>query len=997
MSSSITKDDSSIGGNWTRRGFLQFGASLGAGLAASSLFFIPSSVHASTYGTPVTPETDSTVTIKYTVCQMCHSACGLRVKINSEGRVIKIDGNPYHPHNADAHLDYATDPASVTGRQAVGSCCAKAQAAIETLYNPYRLKHPLKRVGRRGEGKWKRISWDEAFSEIATRLETIRDFSTPISAGGSEFGPKANGLVFMPGRNQQADFTDRFFEKCFGTKNKRFDHTSICEQSHHVATAYMTDKSKNHFKPDIENCEYLVYVGTNPFDAGFPMISLARKTQNMRTRNLNPGIMVVVDPYLSRTAGKADTWLPIKPGGDAAFALGVGRRIFAQQTYNANYLSLTSTANAKANGETVGTDATCLVNLTTGGFLTPEQAGVTAPTGTRIVIRQGGLVNGDATADARGNNTEVRGELFVNATVNSIPVKTALQLYRDSCESKTIAEWAQICGLTESQITTVADDFTSHGRKAMITFYRGAVQHTNGTYTAMTLLALNWLIGNLNWKGGMASGGGRYAELGEGKAGTYYNLSAGSVRNSASALGSVDLCRIGASYETSTEYAGKADGSKFPATRPWFPFAKYGNFQEVFPSIGQQYPYACSALITYWNVGNYSIPGQREIAKRVLTDESKLPFHVAIDVEFGETSVLADILLPDVTFLEKWNTPHHAPTTLTKFSGVRQPVTGYINGTPVHQLSSMPAKAHFRSIYPDCRMMEDMLIGIGKAMGLPGHGANAFPTGYDFGGSGSGDLAMDSAWDWYKRQYANVAGEAGSLVPGATELDKINYIIARGGVFAPANTAYSGTNPDWLNSRFDKSECHFYVEYFALATDSMTGQKFLGVPIYDPIKTVKGNLWPESTQYPLALVTYKMAWHGQGRTMVNDHLRALQKENFVEIAATDAAERGIQNGDEVRVTSPTNPQGRVARALVVEGLRPGVIAVSHHFGHWELSSRPQSVNGIPTGFDAERGKGFQSNVLMENDPDLNYSVCLQDKIGGSASFFDSRVQVKKNS
>jgi anaerobic selenocysteine-containing dehydrogenase len=978
----------------TRRSFLKWGTSAGAGLAAGSLFFVPSKSHAATYGNPIPPETDASVTIKYTVCQMCNSNCGLRVKINDVGRLIKVDGNPYHPNNTDTPLDYSTDPASPAGRAAVGRCCAKAQAAIETLYSPYRLKHPLKRVGRRGEGKWKRISWDEALSEIAAKLGAIRDLSTPMDPAAPELGPKANGLTFSGGRNQQPEFSDRFFEKCFGTINKRHDHTSICETSHHVAHAYLLDKSKNHLKPDINNCEYLIYFGTNPFEAAFPMVAIARKTQNMRTRQGNPGTMVVVDPRLSRTAGKADIWFPIKPGTDAALALAMGRRILDQQTYNANFLSFTSTAHAKNNGETIGSDATWLVNLNTRAFLTPAEAGVTAAAGSHVVIRQGGATSGDATADARGNDTEVQGELFVNATVNGIPVKSTLQLYRENCEAHTIAEWAAICGLDENQIIAVADSFTSHGRKAAATLYRGVCQHTNGTYASMAVIALNWLIGNLNYKGGLAGGGGGYHHMGEGAAGTLYDLKASSVRDAVSATG-VDFCRIGKKYETSTEYANKPPGAKYPATRPWFPFAKNFNFQELFPSIGAQYPYPCQALITYWHAGIYSIPGHRQIAKEVLTDENKLPFFVAIDTEFGETSSLADILLPDVPFLEKFNAPGVAPTILTKVSGIRQPIVGFINGTPVHELPSMPAKATHRSIYPDCRMLEDILIEIGKAMGLPGFGANAFPDGYDFGGAGSGDLALDSAWDWYKRLYSNIAGDAGALVPGATELDKINYILARGGVMAAASTAYDSGNPDLLKSRFDKSEVHFYVEDFATGTDSMTGQKFQGSPNYEAIKTALDNPLGDNAGYPLKLLTYKPAWHAQGRTIINDTLRALQKENFVEISATDASTRGIVTGDLARLSSPSAPEGIVGRALVVEGMRPGVVAVAHSFGHWEMSSRPHTVNGASTGADAGRGAGIQANVVMENDPDLGKSVCLQDKIGGSASFYDSRVQVEK--
>ncbi len=88
-----------------------------------------------------------------TVCQDCHVACGVLVQVK-DGKVVKIEGDPAHPLSE-------------------GMMCPKGLAAKQLIYHPERLTYPMKRVGERGEGKWQRISWDEALDTIATKLKEI--------------------------------------------------------------------------------------------------------------------------------------------------------------------------------------------------------------------------------------------------------------------------------------------------------------------------------------------------------------------------------------------------------------------------------------------------------------------------------------------------------------------------------------------------------------------------------------------------------------------------------------------------------------------------------------------------------------------------------------------------------------------------------------------------------------------------------------------------------
>ncbi|RME92061.1 MAG: molybdopterin oxidoreductase, partial [Verrucomicrobia bacterium] len=189
---------------------------------------------------------------------------------------------------------------------------------------------------------------------------------------------------------------------------------------------------------------------------------------------------------------------------------------------------------------------------------------------------------------------------------------------------------------------------------------------------------------------------------------------------------------------------------------------------------------------------------------------------------------------------------------------------------------------------------------------------------------------------------------------------------------------------------------YFFNEGLAKTRDSMTGEWFKGYPHYEPEKDALGEpIEGLDPDYPLTLVTYKQAWHSMARTICQPWLVSIQPENFIEINAQDAKARGIRTGDRVRIRSASMPQGATGLAYVTETLRPGVVAIAHSFGHWEMSSKPYKVNGRKSGHDPTRAVGVAANPLMRLDPKLN-NVALQDKVGGSvASYFNTRVEVEK--
>lgn len=943
----------------SRRTFLKVSAALGAAAAAGSTFIKIKPTSAAkrktlSYPGADTVETDPSVTIKRSTCLMCHSGCGIQCKVK-DGVLIKIDGNPYDPRTKEPHLSFDTDP-SIADKNP-GTVCAKGQAGIKELYNPYRVKYPLKRVGTRGSGKWKRISWEEALNEIieggdlfgeghVDGLRALRDLKTPINPNAPELGPVANEVVYSVGRSEHGrkEFTDRFWGSAFGTKNKRIDHTSICETSHHVAYELLGNKGGpggkglGHAKPDIVNAEYIIFFGTTPLEANFPFQALARKLMMLRK---NGGKLVIVDPRFSNSAAKADQWIPIKMGTDAAFALGMIRWIIDNKRYDVAYLENSLAKAGKADKHPTWTNATYLVRLDNLKLLRAGEAGIQGGTDKQYVVISAG--------EARAHDAVEHGDLEVSQTVNGIPCKSVFTLLKERAREKAIAEYAAICGVDAEVIKEAAREFTSHGRKACADFYRGTAQHTNGTYTCIAIGLLNWLIGNMGWKGGMSGGGGHWHEMG-GKKGNPYNLAKlhpGKVK----AKGVV-LTRYKTNYEKTTEF--KKNG--YPAKRPWFPLAFHGNWQEIIPSIKASYPYPVKCLINHMGNTVYSTPAGKSFIN-TLKDTKKLPLLISLTAVIGETDALSDYILPDRHFLERYSTTHTAPAILTKVSQFRVPAVD--------------------PVFPETRLEEDVLIEIAKRMDLPGFGDNGFGPG----------MPLNNAWDWYKKCFINIASE-GEGVPGTTEGEKLTYCLARGGRFEDYAKSYKGD----LQGHAWKGICLIYSEKLAKTKDSMTGKSYEGLPKYEPIKDCLGREVKDQG-YPFQLNTYKPVFQTQSRTASNPWLMILQPENYIEINESDAVGLGIKTGDMVRVASPSDGAGIIGKAKVTAH-RPGTVTICHSYGHWEYGSKRHYIGLQGTGFDPAIGAGVSANPLMRLDPVLK-DVTLQDPIGGSASYYDTKVRVEK--
>ncbi len=965
---------SALNPSTSRRTFLKVTAMAGAALATQRPKLWGATVETAVYGHPDVPDNDPSASFVRSVCLMCNSNCGIQAKIVG-GRIVKIDGNPYHPNCMlpTERIPYTTPPEEANLIR--GHNCVKSQAAMQTIYDPYRLRGPLKRVGPRGGGQWQEISWKQALDEIAAALLPYYKPTTPIDSAFPEFGNIPNKVAFSAGRwqNGQSDLTDRVFKNGFGTANSRHDHTAICEVSHHSATRLVTDNATNHFKPDILSADLLLWFGMRPLEASFPMQTLSRRIAQFLARG---GRMITVDPVLSNTAARSQVWLPIIPGTDAALALGMARWMLDNNAYDINFLTNTK---AGVNGESSYSDATFLVRLDTGAFLRDSSS--------KNLVWNGGK------AYAAGSAPGFKGELDPGVvTVNGVQARTAFSLLVERAREKSLDEYASICGIDAATIASVARDFAAAGKRGVADFYRGAVKHTNGTYNALAIMTLNILNGNFDWKGGYSVGGGAYSEMG-GKPG---QVTLAKVPGATPAKG-VPISRHAVRYDKDAPNLFARDG--YPAKRPWYPFDYDWTYYELLPSIKAGYPYQVEVLLSYWNDVLYSAPAARNVGEQVLADESKLKLHVAFDILIGETSKWADYILPDTTWLERWTTPHVAPAIENTCSGFRQPLAGSyiareIQGKTrlfyVSPLSQGNVALDFWSSSADAQgpqLIDDIWVALFGRVGIPGIGPGAF----DLTGAASGyDWRSDfySAWDWYLNMLNNWSVQSG--VP-------VEDIVARGGVFEPVSgnpgdpsVAYNG---NFMKHPYGKI-VHLYFERLATTPNSMTGRPFDPMPKYEPVQDSLGRPYVAPGDFPFKLIAYRNVYMAQARTICNPALQGLQPTNFIEMNASDGASLGLQTGDQVRMTGAG---GLFITGLVrlTEGMRPGVVGIPHSYGHWEVGSNGNNIiDGKPVDFDPARALGVIANPITTLDPHLG-DATLSDLVGGSAMFMNHPVKIER--
>ncbi len=879
------------------------------------------------------------------------------------------------------------------------------------------LRDPKAAAAMAADAKALRTAKDKRAAVAAFKAKHAAHLHLLIDPDHPDLGPRNNQLVYLWGRKKggRADFAARFFGDGFGTVNTH-GHTTVCQGSLYFTCKAMSEQyrdgafsggKKFYWQADLENAEYVLFAGANLFDANYgPPNRTARITQNLvdgKTR------ITVADPRFSKLAAKANWYLPVKPGEDGGLVQAIIRWIVDNRKYDARYLSCANRAAARAAGEPTWTNAALLVRIgpdgTPGPFLRASEIGP----GTKDAGDGGGGKAADrlvamrdgrpVAVDPNDDKTPVTGDLLVDAEIGGVRVRSALAIVAAAARERSMEEWSRLCGIPVKDIEETAEKLTSYGKRAVVDVHRGVSQHTNGFYNVTAAMTINLLLGNFDWKGGMIAASA-YNPLGGG-AGQPFDL--GRMNPGKTTRFGISVIRHDIRYEESTLFAG------YPARRNWWPLSS-DIYEEVIPSVGDAYPYAAKALFTYMGAPAYSLPAGHKTIE-ILADTAKVPLYFTTDILVGETTGYADYIFPDLSYLERWEMQGSHPNMPAKVQPIRQPVVAPIPETVAVFGEAMPCS------------YEAVLLALAERLGLPGFGKDAFGPGQD--------LARPD--DFYIRRVANVATD-GTPVPDAgddevalflesrkhlprTVFDparweriagpnwrKVVYLLNRGGRYQDYKDVYQGE----LAANRYKACINIYQEKTAGTRNAFTGTPNPGYATYVPVCDALGKT-PEASGladgYPLRLITQKDVTQTKSRTITNYWLLAIRPENDVLVHPSDAARLKLRSGDMVRVTSATNPTGTWdlgngrkkemrGRVKVTETIRPGVVSFSIGHGHWAGGASDLVIDGTVIKGDPRRATGINANAAMWTDPHLG-NTCFVDPVGGSASFYDTTVNLVK--
>ncbi len=241
-----------------------------------------------------------------TLCEMCVNKCAAIAKVEG-GIVTKLDPNPLFPKSKNM-------------------LCARGDAGIHALYDPDRLKYPMIRIGKKGEGKFKRVSWDEAYDAILNGTEHFKGLLQIVD----EEKNNRSTIAYCAGEGMGEHTFKRFMSDKFGSTNF-VNHSSICLQT--TISGYALTIG-GYGKADLENANYVIMAGANRAEA-----ILTPDTMDMFKRTRGRGLkLIVVDPRYTNTAQHADKWLGIKVGTDLAFVLALTYVVITEVLYNKEFV-----------------------------------------------------------------------------------------------------------------------------------------------------------------------------------------------------------------------------------------------------------------------------------------------------------------------------------------------------------------------------------------------------------------------------------------------------------------------------------------------------------------------------------------------------------------------------------------------------------------------------------------------------------------------------------
>jgi anaerobic selenocysteine-containing dehydrogenase len=235
-----------------------------------------------------------------TTCFNCESACGLLAYIDKiTGEIQKFEGNPEHPGSR-------------------GRNCAKGPATLNQIHDPDRILYPLKRAGKRGEGKWEQTTWDEALDDIAARIRK------------AIVENRRNEIMYHVGRPGEDGFTERILA-AWGVDGHN-SHTNICSSG--SREGYQLWMGLDRPSPDHANAKVILLISAH-LESGHYFNPHAQRVIDGKA---NGAKLIVFDTRLSHTATHADYWVAPYPGSEAAMLLAIANYLIQSNLYNREFV-----------------------------------------------------------------------------------------------------------------------------------------------------------------------------------------------------------------------------------------------------------------------------------------------------------------------------------------------------------------------------------------------------------------------------------------------------------------------------------------------------------------------------------------------------------------------------------------------------------------------------------------------------------------------------------
>ncbi|SDO24871.1 Molybdopterin oxidoreductase Fe4S4 domain-containing protein [Lutimaribacter pacificus] len=890
--------------------------------------------------------------VRRTTCYMCACRCGINVHMKA-GRVAYIEGNRDHPINK-------------------GVLCAKGSAGIMQVNAPSRLRAPLKRVGPRGSGEFREISWDEALDLAVSWLKPIRDTAP-------------EKLAFFTGRDQSQSFTGWWAQQ-FGTPNFAA-HGGFCSVNMAAAGIYTMGGAFWEFgQPDWDHTKLFVLFGvaedhdSNPIKMGIGKI----KARGAR--------VVGVNPIRTGYNAVADDWLGITPGTDGLLILSLVHLLLKAGKVDLDYLARFTNAPVLVNGDPKSPEYGLFLRDEAGKELVMDRAtGKLAPfdrPGVRPDLaarhRRAGITHRtvfqhmaerylddryapEAVADKTGIAPQKIRALA--AEIARVAFDEAITLER---------EWTDFRGETHKTMT---------GRPVSFHAMRGISAHSNGFQTARALHVLQILIGSVETPGGF-----RFKP-------PYPKPATAHPRPHCGATPGAPLDGPHLGYvQGPDDLCLKADGSpaRIDKAFTWDnPMSAHGLMHMVISNAHAGDPYRIDTLFMYMANMSWNSSMNTGGVMEMLTDTDEngdyvIPRIIYSDAYSSEMVAYADLVLPDTTYLER----HDCISLLDR---------------PICEADAAADAIRWPVVQPDrdVRGFQSVLLDLGARLGLPGmvneDGGATYADYADYIVNHERKPGIGPLAGWRK-------GGDGRGGPNPDQLDRyignggfwVGHIPGDAAYYKPWNMAYQ----DWAVGLglCDSPQPYLFQLYVEPLRRFQLAAEGHG-PVQPPDhlrERIKATLDPlpvwyapfedghaDPVGYPIHALTQRpMAMYHSWGTQ-NAWLRQLHGVNPMYLPTKLWERHGFQDGDWAQVSSVhgtiTVPVAHMA------ALNENTIwtwnAIGKRKGTWAVSE------------DApEARKGFLLNHLIHEllparGDGLRWSN--SDPVTGQAAWFDLRVKIEK--